>query len=325
MISRRAMLAAAGASLIAGPALAAQTAGSTPVERHGRLSVRGNQVVDQHGEPVTLRGMSLFWSQWGPRFYNADAIGWLARDWKASLVRVAVAVPSGGYLEHPARETAKAERAIEAAVANGLYVIVDWHAHDPEPEAAATFFTHIATKYGHLPNIIYEPWNEPLEHHTWPVDVKPYHMDLIPKIRAIDPHNLIAAGTPRWSSDVDVAAADPLPFDNVAYVMHFYATSHGQAYRDKVTRAMEQGAAIFVTEYGTTEATGDGVIDAEETQRWWDFMEANHISYANWSLNDKRESAAALVHGAPANGGWTDVQLTRSGKMVRDQLRRMAA
>merc|ERR550532_794146 len=33
------------------------------VERHGTLSVSGNKIVDKNGEPVRLRGMSLFWSQ----------------------------------------------------------------------------------------------------------------------------------------------------------------------------------------------------------------------------------------------------------------------
>ncbi|MDP9414384.1 MAG: hypothetical protein M3Q08_09900 [Pseudomonadota bacterium] len=36
----------------------------TPVERHGQLQVQGNRIVDQRGEPVVLRGMSLFWRQW---------------------------------------------------------------------------------------------------------------------------------------------------------------------------------------------------------------------------------------------------------------------
>ena len=40
----------------------------TPVERHGALSVRDGRIVDEHGESVTLRGMSLFWSQWGPQY-----------------------------------------------------------------------------------------------------------------------------------------------------------------------------------------------------------------------------------------------------------------
>jgi len=30
------------------------------VEKHGRLSVEGNQIVDQKGDAVVLRGMSLY-------------------------------------------------------------------------------------------------------------------------------------------------------------------------------------------------------------------------------------------------------------------------
>ncbi|RYG15497.1 MAG: glycoside hydrolase family 5 protein, partial [Caulobacteraceae bacterium] len=166
----RTLLSVAFAVSLGGAALA-----ETPVERHGQLRVENGRVVDQHGEPVTLRGMSLFWSQWKPQFYNADAIRWLADDWRVTVVRAAIAVPEGGYLEHPERETAKAEAVIEAAIAQGLYVIVDWHAHEPEPQAASRFFAHIAAKYGDHPNVIYETYNEPLPRHDWAGVVKPYH------------------------------------------------------------------------------------------------------------------------------------------------------
>lgn len=295
----------------------------TPVERHGQLRVENGRVVDQHGAPVTLRGMSLFWSQWKPRFYNADAVRWLADDWNVSVIRAAIAVPEGGYLEHPEQETARAEAVIEAAIAEGIYVIVDWHAHDPEPEAASRFFAHIAAKYGDHPNVIYETYNEPLPHHDWPGVVKPYHLAVIPHIRAVDPDNLIVAGTPTWSQDVEIAAADPLPFDNIAYTLHFYAGSHRQELRDKALLAMQQGAALFVTEWGSTEATGDGPIDEAETRRWWNFMEQHGISHANWSVNDKAETSASLVPGASGRGGWTDSDLTESGRLVRDRLREM--
>lgn len=295
----------------------------TPVERHGQLRVEGVHIVDQHGEPVVLRGMSLFWSQWMPQFYNADAIQWLADDWKVTVVRAAVAVPEGGYLENPERETAKAEAAIEAAIAAGVYVIVDWHAHQPEPEAARRFFAHIARKYGQHPNLIYETYNEPLPEHTWAEVVKPYHEAVIPVIRAHDPDSLIVAGTPTWSQDVDIAAADPLAFDNIAYTLHFYAGSHRQPLRDKAAEAIRQGAALFVTEWGTTQATGDDGIDEAETRLWWDFMEANRLSHANWSVADKREDSAVLVPGASGAGGWSEDQLTPSGRLVRARLREM--
>jgi endoglucanase len=54
----------------------------TAVEKHGQLRVQGNRIVDKSGAPVQLRGMSLFWSQWIPKYYNAATIQWLRDDWK---------------------------------------------------------------------------------------------------------------------------------------------------------------------------------------------------------------------------------------------------
>ncbi|RZJ78635.1 MAG: glycoside hydrolase family 5 protein, partial [Brevundimonas sp.] len=276
------------------------------------------------GQPVTLRGMSLFWSQWGGRYYTAETVNWLADDWKVDVVRAAIAVPEGGYLANPSRETARADAVIDAAIARGLYVVVDWHAHDPEARAAIRFFTHVAEKYGDRPNIIYETWNEPQPPWTWAEVVKPYHLAVVGMIRRIDPDNVVVAGTPNWSQDVDVAAADPLPFSNLAYTLHFYAGSHRQGLRDKGQAALDRGAALFVTEWGTTQATGDGGVDEAETRVWWDWMEARGISYLNWSVNDKDEDSAVLRPGTRARAGWPVDRLTTSGRMVRDHLRAMA-
>lgn len=303
---------------VSAPALA-----ETPVERHGQLSVRGNKVVDKNGQPVMLRGMSLFWSQWQGKYYNEPAVRWLRDDWNVNVVRAALAVHSGGYATNPAAERKKVEAVIEAAIKNGIYVVVDWHAHEPEPKLAADFFESIARKYGKTPNLIYETYNEPLPKHGWKDVLKPYHYTVISRIRAVDPDNLIVAGTRSWSQDVDEAAADPLPFTNVAYTLHFYAGTHKQGLRDKAAMAMKRGAALFVTEYGTTEATGDGPVDVAETRRWWDFMEQHKISYLNWSVADKRESSAVLRPGASPTGGWKDDMVTPSGKFVREQLRKM--
>jgi endoglucanase len=47
------------AALFMGQAALAET----PVERHDQLRGVGDRIVDQRGDPVVLRGMSLFWSQ----------------------------------------------------------------------------------------------------------------------------------------------------------------------------------------------------------------------------------------------------------------------
>ena len=109
-----------------------------------------------------------------------------------------MAVEHGGYLTNPEAEAAKVEAVIEAATKLGLYVIVDWHAHQPHPKEAADYFGKLAAKYGDRPNLIYETYNEPLQHHGWAEVVRPYHMQVAAAIRAVDPDNLIVAGT-NWT------------------------------------------------------------------------------------------------------------------------------
>jgi endoglucanase len=297
----------------------------SPVAWHGALAVSGGRIVDAHGAPVTLRGMSLFWSQWAPQYYSAETVAWLASDWRVDAVRAAIAAEgSDSARQHFDREFAKASTVIDAAVANGIYVIVDWHQHHAFPEEGERFMTAIARKYGHLPNLIYEDWNEPLRDGVeWSRDVKSYHMRIIGAIRAIDPDNLVIAGSPSWSQDVDAAARDPLPFGNVAYTLHYYAGTHGQELRDKADVARAAGVALLVTEFGVVDATGDGPIALAESERWWEWDEANAIGWLAWSIGDRDESSAALKPGTPP-AGWSEDDLTESGRLLRARLRAAA-
>jgi endoglucanase len=311
------------ASLSVPAAMAARASGV--VAAHGRLQVDGNRVVDAHGKPFSVHGMSLFWSQSKPAFYNARAIRWIATDWHATAVRAAVAASGGGYTTEPAIETRRAEQAIDGAIKAGIYVVVDWHAHDPMPDEAIRFFTTIARRYRGVPNLIYETWNEPLPKYGWADVIKPYHLKVIAAIRREDPGAFIVVGTRSWDQDVDEAAADPIDLPNIAYALHFYAATHKQDLRDKADLALGRGSALFVTEYGTTAANGDAPIDVAETRTWWAWCDARGISYLNWSLSDKAEASAALKPGASPNGGWAAAQLTTSGTLVRDQLLAEAA
>jgi endoglucanase len=326
IIDRRALIGMAAslplASALAAPLVAAPPA--TAVERHGWIQVRDGKLTDQSRRPVTLRGMSLFWSQWIAKYWNAATIRRLRDDWGITLIRAAVAADQGGYREHSDREWAKLETVVDAAVASGLYVIVDWHAHEPHPDDAAAFFARVARRWGGLPNLIYEPYNEPLQHHGWADVLKPYHQQVLASIRRHDPRNLVVLGTRSWSQAVDEAAADPVQDGNIAYTLHYYAATHKQALRDAGDRALAKGAALFVTEYGVTEASGDTSIDAAEAQAWWDWMEARGISHANWSVSDKAELCSIFQPGTPTDGTWTDAHVTLAGRMVRNELRRRA-
>lgn len=285
------------------------------------LTVSGNQVMIG-GQYGSLAGNSLFWSNngWGgENFYNSGVVSTLKTDWNATVVRAAMGVEdAGGYLDDPTGNMNKVKAVIDAAIANDMYVIVDWHSHHAEyyQTEATAFFQEIATTYGSYDNIIYEIYNEPLNI-SW-LTIKTYAESVISSIRAIDPDNLVVVGTPNWSQDVDAASYDPIAGTNIAYTLHFYAGSHKQALRDKATVALNNGIALFVTEWGTVDASGDGAVDSVSTDEWMTFLAANHISHANWSINDKAEGASALVPGASTTGNWSAADLTESGAYVKN-------
>ncbi len=293
----------------------------TIVGHFGSLRVQGNRIVDKNNNVAILRGMSLFWSQWGGNFYNESVIKWLRDDWKCTVVRAAMAVENGGYLTNQQAEYKKITTVIDACIKLGLYVIVDWHDHNAQYHLAQakSFFSSIAQKYGDKPNIIYEIYNEPLQV-SWGNVVKPYSVEIINAIRAYDKDNLILVGSPNWSQDVDVAAKDPIPGENIAYSLHFYTSTHNQSLRNKALVALSLGAALFVNEFGISQASGTGAINWQETTNWINFLEANKLSSCNWSIIDKDESSAALKPGSNITGNWQAANLTVSGNYNRDYL-----
>ena len=293
------------------------------VSFHGRLRAEKARIVGSDGKPVSLAGNSFFWSQWQGQYYTPEVVGWLKTNWRSTVVRVALGVTDEiGYLQQPAENLARVTRVIDAAIAQDLYVIIDWHDHQAHRHTAQaiSFFQDMARRYGHQPHVIYEIYNEPVQV-SWAKDVKLYAEQVIAAIRAIDSDNLIVVGSPNWSQDVDVAAADPVQDANVAYSLHFYAGTHKQTLRNKALKAMELGAALFVTEWGTCNANGDGAIDDDSVRQWMAFMREYQLSHCNWAVSDKREAASIIVPGASPKGGWKESDLTASGRYVREFIR----
>lgn len=288
------------------------------VGAHGALRVQKNRIVDRNGRPVQLRGMSLFWSQWTD-FYVPKNVDVLVDDWKATVVRAALGVENdGGYLQAREANLAKVRAVVDRAIARGIYVIIDWHDHHAQSHAAqaTAFFEDMARTYGKQPHVIFEIYNEPVDV-SWSV-VKSYAEPMIRAIRRAGSENLIIVGTPTWSQDVDAAASDPITSDpNVAYTLHFYASTHKQSLRDKAKVALDRGIALFVTEWGTCSADGNGSVNEGETQTWLRFLQDNSISWANWALNDKAEACSAVQPSGGSVGPWRDAQLTPSGLLVK--------
>ncbi|MBC7946761.1 MAG: glycoside hydrolase family 5 protein [Chitinophagaceae bacterium] len=293
-----------------------------PIKKMGALSVQGTQLVDESRKPLVLRGMSFGWHNLWPRFYNAGAVKWLKDDWKCTVVRASMGIElnDSGYLKAPASSTAKIRAVVDAAIHEGIYVIIDWHSHNIQLKEAKEFFGMMAKEYGRYPNVIYEIFNEP-DYESWP-EVKSYSEEVIKVIRAQDPDNIILVGSPRWDQDIHLPAADPIRgFDNLMYTVHFYAATHKQWLRDKTDEAIKQGLPIFLSECAGMEATGDGPLDLAEWQRWIDWMEDRKLSWITWSVSDKDETCSVLKKSAGSEGKWKESDLKESGIKSRAYLR----
>ena len=290
------------------------------VSENGWLSVKETQLCNEAGEPLVLRGMSTHGMQWYGQFANGQSIRNTA-DRGANLFRVAMYTGEGGYLSNPDSVKKKVIEAVDAAISNDMYVIIDWHIlSDGNPMShaaeAKAFFSEMADRYGDSPAVLYEICNEPNGNVTWERDVKPYAEQVIPVIREKAPRSVILVGSPTWSQDVHMAARSPLAGENLMYTLHFYAGTHGADLRRRIDDVRAAGLPVFISEWGTSRADGGGGVFLKEAEEWLDFLDERGISWANWSLCDKNETSAALRPGTPPDRAWSEEDLSESGRYV---------
>ncbi|MFV0536101.1 MAG: glycoside hydrolase family 5 protein [Dysgonomonas sp.] len=293
----------------------------TFVGKHGWLSVKGTSLIDENGETLVMKGVSLGWHNWWSQFYNESTVTWLQNDWDCNLVRAAIGVePDGAYIDNSALANNSLDNVVDAAIKNGMYVIIDWHSHNIRTEEAKAFFTRVANKYKDYPNIIYEIFNEP-ERISWE-EVKSYSEELIKTIRAIDKKNVILVGTPHWDQDIHLAADNPIKgYDNIMYTLHFYAATHKKELRDRADYALQKGIPIFVSECASMEATGDGPINHQEWSAWVEWMAKNNITWVAWSISSKNETCSMIKDDSSPISNWVDSDLKEWGVLVKGMLK----
>lgn len=304
--------------------------GTTPVSQHGQLSVKNGQLVDKSGKGYQLRGMSTHGLTWFPEFVNESAFKTLRDDWNTNVVRLAMYVDEWGngqcYMGNKSGSLELLEKGVDICIKLDMYVIIDWHVLNPgDPSKytneAKSFFETVSKRYAKYPNVIYEICNEPNGGASWSGNIKPYAEKIIPVIRKNAPNSVIIVGTPTWSQEIDKPLSDSLNYKNVMYAFHFYAATHA-GLRSNVENCVAQGLPVFVSEFGTCDASGGGANDFNETQKWLSYFDKQGISYCNWSICNKDETCSVLRPGTSANGNWSESDLTENGKWMRNWFRK---
>ncbi|MGR6918391.1 cellulase family glycosylhydrolase [[Actinomadura] parvosata] len=307
--------------------------GGTPVQANGQLRVCGVKLCNENGKQIQLRGMSSHGIQWYYQCLNTASLDALANDWKADVLRISMYIQEDGYETNPRLFTDRVHTLIEMATARGMYAIVDWHMLTPgDPMVnlgrAKTFFTEIAQRHNGKKNVLYEIANEPNgDAVTWSV-IRDYAHQLIPVIRQYDPDAPVLVGTRAWSSlgvsgggDESEIVSNPVNAANIMYTFHFYAGSHGTEYLNTLSRAADR-LPIFVTEFGTQSASGDGSNNFTRSQQYLDVMAQKKISWVNWNFSDDFRTGAVFKTGTCPNGSFAGTaNLKEAGVWVRDRIR----
>lgn len=298
---------------------------STPyVSDNGYLHVDGTSLKNQNGKDFTLKGVSSHGIQWYSDVITYDNLKSLKENWNINVFRIAMYTDENGYISNKDTIKEKLINIVNNVIDLDMYVIVDWHIlkdNDPNiyKEDAKTFFNEISALYKDSPNVIYEICNEPSGNVvTWDEQIKPYAEEIIPIIRNNSPKSLIIVGTRNWCQKLEDAANNPLNFDNIMYSCHFYSGTHDKDLRNSIDGALNKGIAIFISEWGTTDMTGNGEIYIYKTNEWMDFLKSRNISWVNWSFSNKDESSAIINSSYNTNNGedFNDY-LTESGLYVK--------
>lgn len=298
----------------------------------GALQVKKTNLCDKNGNKVMLRGVSTQGIAWFPKYINAKCFQELHDKWGVNVVRLAMYTEEyAGYCSGGNKKELKNKiiKGVQLAKKYNMYAIVDWHIlSDQNPQKhkkeAKEFFKEISATFGSYDNVLYEICNEPNGATTWNT-IKSYAEEVIPVIRKNDSDAIIIVGTPNWSQEVDKAAQNPIKkYDNVMYALHFYAGTHKQWLRDRMVSAIKKGLPVFVTEFGTCDASGNGKMNKKEANAWISTLEKYKVSYVNWNLSNKEETSSIISSKCTKSSGFTRSNLSSSGKWLYDLLRKKA-
>ncbi|MGI6176695.1 MAG: glycoside hydrolase family 5 protein [Christensenellales bacterium] len=298
------------------------------IKHHGWLSVHEGRLLDEQGERVQLRGVSSHGIMWYPEYGNYRSLQTL-REKGVNIFRIAMYTDGKqGYAAQPKAATLALRTTLENVLGADLYAIVDWHVLEEENpnvyvEAAVKFFDEISALYGDEPGVLYEICNEPNSDTSWS-DIQAYAQRVIPIIRKNAPQAVILVGTPGYSTRIEDAAKDPLPFDNLLYTHHFYADMSRGGHEQRLAAAQDKGIGVFVSEWGMGSAYDELQFRelSEICETFLDYLDENEISWVCWSLSNKAEGHALLKPQTRTWSGWSTEELTPYGRFVFDRLGR---
>ena len=313
-----------------------------PVSHFGALKRCGKNICGSkngtESTPVQVKGPSLYWSDGsGYLFYNMETVDWFVDNMQIGVIRAAMGIRYynnegtqevnkaggvAGYYFNPDGQKALMKKVVDAAIANDIYVIIDWHSHQAhnETQSAKDFFVWMANQYKDVPNIIWEVYNEPTNA-VGASQVNTHAKTIVDALKAAGNNNLVLIGSPSWSTQPSGQTSGWGANDNVAFTFHFYAAEHvsnsatsppSAGGGSSAQSTMSSNFPVFGSEWGAVRANGNGSVDQNSSNNWTTWMDDNKISGCMWNASDLNEGSSMFSTGTNTTNMST-TRLTGSG------------
>jgi hypothetical protein len=177
--------------------------------------------------------------------------------------------------------------AVDAATANNLYVIIDFHQIDDATKGtsaadATTFWTDIAPRFASYANVLYEAFNEPIDGSATWATLKPVVQGWVDTIRKGAPNNIIIVSSNSYCQRPGDAATNPPSGTNLMYTAHIYPGNWKTNFQDQVSTAVAK-VPVFITEWGYTLNGGDATLGTSDASYGTTFQAKVDSYGASWT------------------------------------------
>ncbi|KTD45998.1 Endoglucanase A precursor [Legionella rubrilucens] len=297
------------------------------------LKVKGNQIVDNEGHVIVIRGMarpSLEWNKQGQFLSEDDLLN--MKKWGANTIRLSLKQKS--WLESkPADVKGSYKQIVDAiiyhATQNGMAVIIDLHWIDKDGQdpmafkgSSVKFWQDVARQYKDYGTVMFELFNEPvIDKDVWLKGNATYagYQELVDAIRAAGANNICIVNGTAWGFDLSfVNAGDNYHYaikgENIVYGSHPYQRPYEQI------SASLQGVIgkypVIFTEFGDNmrdhfpKTSKDSVPDTykQSYAAILKYIHDHQVHYTAWAwwVEDTKPDFPTLIAdwtGTPIHGG----------------------
>lgn len=290
------------------------------------LSVSGNQIVNNHGDVITLKGFarpSLEWAKQGEHLSVNDILNMM--KWGVNTIRLSLN-QQFWFDSEPVTQKGSYKQVINAIIheANlyGLAVILDlhWIVKGQAPMAnkeSILFWQEVAAYYADFGTVIFELYNEPvnIDKHVWLNGNEIYegYQQLYDAVRVTGAKNICIVNGLDWGYDLSfVNEGFQLKGYNIVYGSHPYNADKADIQKmEKNFSGILDKYPIIFTEFGVNDLGYFPNGYQKIYDQILEMCEKHNIHYTAWAwwvenVQAKLNKFPCIISdwkGTPVNGG----------------------